>query len=323
MKASRKGFALQALAEILIACLVSFAILAPSLRAYAKGVDAMNKAAHEAALAEASAGETLTLREDAELVEGVSEVYESAGGYVIKAKAQGGHGPVILNVALSKDGLVTGIAVDTSFESADVGGKALQEEYFANFIGSDSTEGIDVLSGATYTSNAVRECVDKALLENQVLNGLDYDGPVELSAEELLTQALTDRLGEGYAMAETEPANDKVREVYTSDAGYGIIVEGDGHNGPIRLLVHLDADGVLRKIVPLEQSESLEHGANVFNEAYLYFYEGASSFAFVDMGDGSRVIDMFGGATETSFMVLQLVQAATAQYALMNADGNA
>lgn len=318
MKTARKKFVLQAIAEILIACLVSFLILAPSLKAYAAKAEEMNRAAHEAALAATGAGGELVLREDAELVAGVSEVYESAGGYVFKAKAQGVNGPVVLNVAVSGEGLVTGIGVDTSFESADVGAKCFEEEYISNFIGAAGTEGIDVLSGATATSNAIRTCVDEALLQYRVLNGESYDGPVELSEEELLAQALTERLGEGYEKAGTELANEKVLEVYTSVEGYGMVVEGNGHNGPIRLLVHLDEKGAVSKIVPLAHSESPDHGGKVFNDAYLYFYEGFSSFAFVDMGDGSRVVDMFSGATETSFMVLQLVQAATAQYALMN-----
>lgn len=325
MKNNSKGFYVKAFVSALAVFLVFYFAFGFVFTAYAPTLQAKIDAAREAALSSAAGGEEMTLMEDVEAVAGVSEIYStSAGNYVIKVKAQGLEGPVTLIVGVSGEGNVSGIVVDSHSETPDVGGLALKDDYLANYIGVDSTEGIDAYTGATYTSAAIKECVDKALLQYQVINGLDYDGPVELTEEELLAQALTTYLGEGYVKADTELASlagqsVDVTEVYTSDAGYGIVVEGEGHNGLIRIMFYLDNDGVVRKIVPIVQNESLDHGAKVFTESALYFYEGYSEFAYFDDGSGAKTMDSFSGATQTSMKLFQMLITAADQYKLMNA----
>lgn len=278
--------------------------------------------AHQAMLNDAAGGEEMTLVEDAEHIAGVSEIYKTGSGYVIKAKAQGLEGPIVLLVGV-KDDAVSTIVVDSNSETPDVGGVALQDEYLSNYIGVSTTEGIDSFSGATYTSDAIRECVDKALLQVRVLSGTEeYDGPAEMTEEELLDAALQEYLGEGYApveveLAELEGQNVFSRAVYGSDAGYGIVVEGEGHNSLIRIMVYMDKGGVVRKIVPIVQNESLDHGAKVFGESALYFYEGYSEFAYFDDGSGAKTMDSFSGATQTSMKLFQMLITASSQYKLI------
>ena len=332
MRKATNNLYLKGMIAILLVFALSFfalgALQRPAAEAIAQGIEQTKAAAIEAV----TGGDTRTLVEDAELVAGVTEVWTlGSGGYMMTAKAQGLEGPVVLNVGLDADGAVTGLSVVESNESPEYGQQALKEEYFANYLGRTDTEGVDGFTGATYTSDAIRQCVDSALLQYQVQNGMSYDGPRDMTDEEKLAAALTDRLGEGYEKAETELFSNEaqkvcVREVYTSDKGSGMVVEGEGHNGLIRILIHLDPDGVLRKIVPIVQNESLDHGAKVFDEKWLFFYEGYSEFTFMDMGTGAKVVDMYSGATLTSFTLFQMVDAATQQYKLMNpaeAEGDA
>ena len=332
MKKQAWQFYVKGLIAIVLVFAVCFfalgALQRSSAEAIAQGIEQAKAAAVEAV----TGGETRTLVEDADLVAGVTEIWTLGnGGYMMTTRAQGLEGPVVLNIALDADGSVTGISVVEANESPEYGQQALKEEYFANYLGCTDTEGVDGFSGATYTSDAIRQSVDSALLQYQVQNGMSYDGPRDLTDEEKLEAALIDRLGEDYEKAETELFSNEaqkvfVREVYVSDKGSGIVVEGEGHNGMIRILVHLDPDGVLRKIVPIVQNESLDHGAKVFDEKWLYFYEGYSDFTFVDMGTGAKVVDMYSGATQTSFKLLQMVMTATDQYKLMHpaeAEGDA
>ena len=325
---SFRNFYLQGLAAVLAVFLAAYFAFGGLFRAYAPRITAELARAEAAALEAAAGGEEMIPVEDAAAVAGVSEMYAtSGGGYVIKVRAQGLEGPVALVVGLSGDGTVSGISVESHSETPDVGGLALREDYLSQYIGLAAAEGVDAYSGATYTSAAVRECVEKALLQRQVILGLAYDGPVELTEEELLAQTLESCLGEGYAKAETELAalvgktesqTVRVTEVYTSEAGCGIVVEGEGHNGLIRIVVFTDPEGVVKKIFPIVQNESLDHGAKVFSEAALKDYEGYASFAYFDDGSGAMVFDGFSGATQTSMKLFQMVVTASDQIRLMN-----
>ena len=90
-------------------------------------------------------------------------------GYAMLAQAKGHHGNVKMIVGIDKAGKVTGVVNISSEET--IGADALKDEAFLEqFVGWDaaSTEApegkvIDAVSGATDTSNAVRECVLTAL----------------------------------------------------------------------------------------------------------------------------------------------------------------
>ena len=90
-------------------------------------------------------------------------------GYAMLTQAKGHHGNIKMIVGVDKEGKVTGVVSISSSET--IGADALKDEAFLDqFIGwtaasVETEEGkvIDAVSGATDTSNAVRECVLTAL----------------------------------------------------------------------------------------------------------------------------------------------------------------
>ena len=65
---------------------------------------------------------------------------------------------------LDKDGKVVGISADVKTETQGVGSKAGEAKYLDQFLGlTGDSNSIDTLTGATYTSTAVKRGVNAAL----------------------------------------------------------------------------------------------------------------------------------------------------------------
>ena len=97
---------------------------------------------------------------------GITSAYkeESGKGYVITAARKGYGGDVVVTVGIDANGKVVGLNANVSTETSGVGSKAGQSKYTDNYIGlSGSADGVDKISGATYSSTAVRNGVSAAL----------------------------------------------------------------------------------------------------------------------------------------------------------------
>ena len=255
--------------------------------------------------------------EDAELLEGVSEyTVTDNGGIEAVVTVKGFHGNVALRIGVAADKTLSGLEVISQEETPELGGKVLAEENLEKYIGIASAEEIDAVTGATNTSNALKEAVTIAINQFRAACGEEIEQETDEENEaELLEEALTEQLGEDYEELDCELV-DKITAVYRSAKGYGFYTCADGHyeGEPIKLLVVLDTDGVLTEIVVIRQNETDGVGSNVFNQAYLNFYKGGKQFKPFAFGEG-QLIDMYSGATETSFSVFSMVDAATKQYA--------
>ena len=89
----------------------------------------------------------------------------SHAGYAIQTQAKGHHGDIKVVVGIDKDGKVTGVIPVSDTET--IGADALKNEAFlGQFAGIAAIDekAIDAVSGATDTCNAVRACVENALL---------------------------------------------------------------------------------------------------------------------------------------------------------------
>ena len=310
-----KNFYLKAILEVLVVFLVFYFVLGAAFSAFTPTIAARVEAVKEAAMAAVTGGKEAFALEDVTPVDGVREVLGTAdGGYIITAEAQGAEGPVVLTVGLDAEGVVSGIVVAEAEEAPEYGGKALQDDYLGNFVGISSTEGVDGFTGATYTSAAIKEAVDKALLQVQVINGAEYEAP--LTGEELQQAILAENLGENYVRAEAAELADSVVEVYASDTGWGMITEADGAGGPTRLMIYMDKDGVVRKIAPVFHTEPVGRGDQFLTESALFFYEGYSNYGYFDDGSGVYVFDKFD---DTHLALAKMLTGAVAQYKLMNA----
>ena len=83
---------------------------------------------------------------------------------VIYAQAEGFYKkPVTAAVGFDDDGVITGVYIDASNETADVGGQVGRPRFAGQFVGKTSLDGVDAVAGATISSNAAMDAVQKAI----------------------------------------------------------------------------------------------------------------------------------------------------------------
>lgn len=114
--------------------------------------------------------------EGAELVTGVYEVYKASNGagfvFSTNCKSQQG-GTIDMMIGVDAAGAVKGISVISHSETAGIGDKVLQDSYFQTYYGLNTVDAVnaaDVVSGATKTSNCVKESAAVALAEFAIVN---------------------------------------------------------------------------------------------------------------------------------------------------------
>lgn len=83
-------------------------------------------------------------------------------GYYAEVSPIGFKGEVRMIVGLTPEGKVCGISILSHGETVGIGDKALDKSHLDEFIGFYGAEGVDDVSGATYTSAAVRDGVGVA-----------------------------------------------------------------------------------------------------------------------------------------------------------------
>ena len=194
-------------------------------------------------------------------------------GYYI-GTGSGYGGDIKVEVAVENGG-ITAVEVLEHGETAGVSDPAFEEIPAA--IVTANTAAVDVVSGATMTSEGIKAAVNNALSgeanETSQVTGDQADADDEEEEEEKEIEAMTFDLEDG---------------TYEGTA--------DGHNGPLTLEVTL-ADGKITEINVLEHEET----------------EGASDPAFeqvpVDIVDyQSTKVDAVSGATVTSNAIMAAVE---------------
>ncbi len=120
---------------------------------------------------------------DIELVDGVTEVYESVNGvgYVITSQAKGFGGLVTVMTGMDTKGNIVSVKVtDASLETPGLGSKATTPAYLDQFKGAgritsdkNSAEAtyVSAVTGASYTSRAVFSAVSAALQQFDSIGG--------------------------------------------------------------------------------------------------------------------------------------------------------
>ena len=102
--------------------------------------------------------------------EGISEAYKAEKGYVIRLNAMGFGGAIDMMVGVDLSGAVTGISVISHGETVSLGAECTRADWQSQFVGTSGNlqvtkDGgtIDALTGATVTSRAVTEAVNRAV----------------------------------------------------------------------------------------------------------------------------------------------------------------
>lgn len=71
--------------------------------------------------------------------------------------------PMEVYIGVGPDGKIVGVAAGENSESMGIGSKVLEQEYLVAYVGKESPDGIDNISGATETSVGVKKLVRAAM----------------------------------------------------------------------------------------------------------------------------------------------------------------
>ena len=111
-------------------------------------------------------GATITSQAAVDAINSALSAPASAGADVLTATAKGFASDVTVNITL-ENGAIAAMTVDASGETAGLGQLAMEEEFTSQFIGKSAPltlgDGIDAISGATITSQAVVDAANEAL----------------------------------------------------------------------------------------------------------------------------------------------------------------
>jgi len=102
---------------------------------------------------------------DIELPPGVTEALRAANGtgFVFQTQARGYAGLVPVMVGLNPEGRIVGIRPLANQETVGIGDRIEDPDWLALFIGLDNPDGVQGISGATVTVDALRNALRHAI----------------------------------------------------------------------------------------------------------------------------------------------------------------
>lgn len=227
-------------------------------------------------------------------MDNVNKVYKSNDnvGYVITAAAKGYGGDVEWMVAFDDDGVIQGAKVLSQSETAGLGAKCEEPWFQEQFIGKSedvSRDTIDMISGATITSNATITAINAARRAfNQYGKGI-------VVTEKTLEEKLGELFGEGQPAAV-----EKENGVYTTPNGVIVTGSAKGFSDDVKAYVAINEDGTIAGVL-FEVPEGDNLGGPVNESPFKDQFIGKSS---VDD------IDTISGATFSSQGAIDAVKAA-------------
>ena len=111
---------------------------------------------------------------DIELPAGVREAFraQNGTGFVFETYARGYAGVVPVMVGLDPEGRIVGIRMLANSETPGFGDLVADPDYLALFYGLHSPDGVDNISGATVTVNALKNSLRHAATAFELVRGL-------------------------------------------------------------------------------------------------------------------------------------------------------
>lgn len=277
------------LAPVVVLVCISFVItaaLAFTNQATAPIIEAAQKAAADAAKKVVlPAGSDFTTLEDLTgLPENVTEVNVAGNGagYVFTVSAKG-YDKMSVMVGVGSDGACTGTQVLVQAETEGIGSKVVADgsDFQKQLIGMKDTDNIQAVSGATFSSNGMKNALRDALDAYTVLSG----GTVEVKyAERPVT--LTDEVLSGYypGAAFTEVPGGLV-----SDAGTVVFAARPGMAGDVPVAVCFDPDGKILGAVADTSKETPDYGLPLDGPDFMGRFAGVESGSAVDGVSGATI----------------------------------
>ena len=231
-------------------------------------------------------------------------------GYVINAIGKGYGGDMSVLIGLDNDGKITGVKVYEMAETPGIGTKVTEDAAFlATFIGKDSVDGSDAVSGATFSSKGLNEAITNAFdAFNTIKSGGKLEGgsdaastpaddkpvaeekPAAPAEEFKAARAVTvddvnavaaEVLAEGDSFEEVSVEADNVKFVLkaANGAGYVVNANGEGFEDTISVVVGFDADKNITGVKVLGISDTPGLGTQVADAAYLEQFVGKAEIA--------------------------------------------
>ena len=220
----------------------------------------------------------------------------AVNGTAVEETEQGFGGTVTVKATLDGS-TVQALTVETPDETPGLGQRASEEDFTSQFIGKEGPftfgeNGIDALSGATVTSNAVLKALNRAITgENAV-------APAPAADEETKAE-------EPAAEVKEEPAQEAAAEPAAEAAGTAVEETEQGFGGKVTVKATLDGSKVTALTVETPD-ETPGLGQRASEEAFTSQFIGKEGpFTY-----GENGIDALAGATVTSDAVLKALNRA-------------
>ena len=158
-------------------CLIVTAAVAGVNLLTRDAIDAADRAAAEASMAALIPNETFTALDAKTLAS--AEAYQAESGYIFVSSANGYGGPVKVMTAVDNAGAVIGVTVlACDDETPGLGQNAKKIAFTDQFKGKSGAVELTknkgeivAITSATYTSTAVKNCVNAALADYQLCKG--------------------------------------------------------------------------------------------------------------------------------------------------------
>ena len=283
------------------ATVTSTAALKAINRAYTIAVTGEEPAEEEPEKTEEPAAETEEKPAEEKPAEETKEEPAKTAGDALEVTEQGFGGTVTVHVTLDGD-KVRNLAIDTPDETPGLGQRASEEAFTSQFIGKTGPftygeDGIEALTGATVTSNAVLKAI------NSVFGGGEEAAPAEEPAAQ--EEAKTETKEETKEEAKTEV---KAGETASSGQAYGVY-RSTKENAFSKVTVTASAkNGTLTKVSITSEGEE---GKDLLTDAI------RDEWAKAILESGSAAPDAITGATLT-FSAGSVQEAMTEILAMMN-----
>lgn len=287
------------------------------------------------------------------IIEGSAEMLKSAGydgcfindalsvtddggtvlGYVIAATSPSGYGGDLqIAVGISKDGKITGFDVVSNNETAGLGSKCTEPEFKSQFANKDAKvleytksgatadNQIDVISGATITTNAVTEAVNAAIVFYQEnfgggVQAVEEVDPMQKALPDADLESLTDK--EFTPVSNDDYTIDSVKEA----AGVGYIVTCTAHNGydgDLQIALGIGTDSTIKGYAATICNETKALGGQCASDEFAAKFVGMKTDKVTFVASGANPdnneIDMITGATITTNAVVTAVNGAIDLY---------
>ena len=165
-----------------IIVLVLICVIMSGLLAFTNGItapiiaEAERKANEEARLEVLPSADAFEKVEAGSLPDAVREVYKASNGagytFSLTTTGYGGKNTLKMAVGIDMDGKITGTKVLAHKETAGLGSKITSDAFQGQFSGKDrGLDGVDNITGATFSSNYFRAAIADAYTAFDLVNG--------------------------------------------------------------------------------------------------------------------------------------------------------